>query len=643
MTVAAARDRIAATAGVFFMLFVVVLGRAVYLMVVQGPELKELAVKQHQRHLAEPPERGPIVDRNGEPLALTVDAAAVFVRPRELTGAQSAQALAHVLGVPLSTITAKMMTNSPFVWLDRQMSLERWAGVAALRLGGVGSEPSRRRDYPHGQLAAHLLGYTNVDAQGIEGLELRYNHDLLSEPESLRVERDARGRPMMVDPTIRPSPRRGARVELTIDSALQHVAEVELARAVNDHHAEAGITVVLDPRTGAVLAMANVPTFDPNDPADVPANDRRNRAVTDFFEPGSTFKTFTAAAALEAGVVKPEERIFCENGSYPVGRRVIHDHERYGWLTFADVIKHSSNIGTAKVGERVGRDRLAARIDAFGFGKPTGIDLPGEVGGMVRPVERWGRINLVTTSFGQGIAVTPIQLARAYAAIANGGLLLKPYVVQRVLGADGHVIREHRPQIVGRVISPETARLITTLLEGVVEGGTGTKANVEGFTVAGKTGTAQKVDSNTGRYSARGRMSSFIGFVPADDPRLVILVVIDSPKGLTYGGLVAAPAFRRIAEYGLERLGVRPPMPPVPAPELAALAPQPVAWQLPEAGAGMPSFIGLSMREALVRAHRAGWETRIEGSGFVVAQDPAAGADTGAGRELRLVFSTPAQ
>ncbi len=643
MTATAARDRIAATAGVFFMLFVVVLGRAVYLMVVQGPALRQLANKQHQRHLAEPPERGPIVDRNGEPLALTVDAAAVYVRPHQLNGPQSLQALARVLDVPFATISAKTDTDAPFVWLDRQMSLDRWSDIAALRLSGIGSQPSRRRDYPHGRLAAHLLGYTNVDAQGIEGLELRYNHDLLSQPESVRLERDAHGRPMMVDATVPARAKRGDRLELTIDASLQHVTEVELAKAVNDHHAEAGMAVVLDPRTGAVLAMADMPTFDPNDPGAAPAAARRNRAVTDFYEPGSTFKSFTAAAALEAGVVTPQERIFCENGSYPVGRRVIHDHERYGWLTFADVIKHSSNIGTAKVGERVGSARLAAMIDAFGFGRATGIDLPGEVAGMVRPVARWGRINLVTTSFGQGIAVTPIQLARAYAAIANGGLLLKPYVVQRIVAADGHVIREHRPTVVGRVISPRTAHTVTTLLEGVVEGGTGTKASIQGFTVAGKTGTAQKVDPKTGRYSARGRMASFIGFVPAEDPRLVILVVIDSPKGMAYGGLVAAPAFRRIAEYGLERLGVRPPMPAVPAPELASLAPQPVAWEAPQAVAGVPTFLGLSMREALVRAHRGGWRTRIEGSGFVVSQDPAPGADTGDGGELRLVFSTPAQ
>ncbi|HUI26792.1 MAG TPA: penicillin-binding protein [Candidatus Kryptonia bacterium] len=640
MSTSAGRDRIAATAGVFFMLFLVVLGRAVYLTVVRGPELKALAARQHQQRVPAPLERGAIVDRNGEPLALTIDAAAVYLRPRELTGPQPTRALAQALGLPLATLSAKAASGSPFVWLDRQMPLDRWLTLSDLRLGGIGSQPARRRHYPHETLAAHVLGFTNVDAKGLEGLELRYNADLLSEPPSLNVERDARGRPMLFHEVEQPRPVRGARVELTIDAALQHVAEGELAKAVAEHHAEAGVAIVLDPRTGEVLALANDPSFDPNDPGDAPAASRRNRAITDFFEPGSTFKSITAAAALEAGVVKPEERIYCENGSYAVGRRVVHDHERYGWLNFAEVIQHSSNIGTAKVGERVGAARLGAMIDAFGFGHPTGIDLPGEVAGQVRPWEKWGRIHVVTNSFGQGIAVTPIQLVRAYAAIANGGVLLQPFVVQRVVHDDGTIVRERHVEAIRRVMSPETAHQLTAMLRGVVEGGTGTKAEVDGFAVAGKTGTAQKVDPHTGRYSARGRMSSFVGFVPAEDPRLVILVVIDSPKGVTYGGLVAAPVFRRIAEYGLERLGLRLSAPPQPA-ELAALEPQPVIWKVSDAGGGMPSLLGLSMREALVRAHRAGWDVHVEGSGFVIAQDPPPGSISARSRELRLIFGSP--
>jgi cell division protein FtsI (penicillin-binding protein 3) len=439
-----------------------------------------------------------------------------------------------------------------------------------------------------------------------------------------------------------PLPRQGAQVELTIDASLQQVTESELATAVVARRAQAGTAVVMDPFTGEILALANVPSIDPNDFGSGAVDRRRNRVIADSYEPGSTFKGIVAAAALEAGVVQPEDRVYCEKGNLAVGRRVVHDHDPYGWLSFADVVKHSSNIGMGKVGERLGAARLAAAITAFGFGTPTQIDLPGEVAGILRPHTEWARINLITTSFGQGISVTAIQLLRAYAAIANGGQLMRPYVVRRVVAADGTLLRENRPMVVGRPISTETARVVTDLLRGVVDGGTGTQARIDGVAVAGKTGTAQKVDGKTGRYSPRDRMSSFIGFVPADAPRFVILVVVDSPRTATYGGLVAAPVFRRIAEYGVDRLGLRVATVPVPVPEAGAARAELVKWAAPVSDRGMPSFIGLSMREALVRAARAGWDVRTRGSGFVVAQDPAPGAETAEGRTLELQFGSEA-
>jgi cell division protein FtsI (penicillin-binding protein 3) len=487
-----------------------------------------------------------------------------------------------------------------------------------------------------------VLGLAGIDSQGLEGIELLYDHDLRGVAESLSVGRDAHGRRMLTEGAWQPLPRQGARVELTIDASLQQVAEAELAAGVAARQARAGIAVVMQPATGELLALANVPAFDPNKADSATAERRRNRVVTDSYEPGSTFKGVLAAAAVEARAVRPEDRIFCENGHYTVGRRVVHDHEPYGWLTFADVIKHSSNIGAGKVGERLGAERLAAAINAFGFGVPTHVDLPGEIPGIVRPRSKWARINVVTTSFGQGIAVTPMQLLRAYAAIANGGQLMRPYVVRRVIGPDGNVVRENQPEVIGRPISPETARVVTGLLRAVVEGGTGTQARIDGISVAGKTGTAQKVDGKTGRYSARDRMSSFIGFVPADAPRFVILVVIDSPRTATYGGLVAAPVFRRIAEYAVDRLGLRVAPAPVPAPEVDTIRAQLVKWTVPASDQGMPSFIGLSMREALVRAARAGWDVHTRGSGFVVAQDPPPGAETAQGRTLELQFGSEA-
>ncbi len=637
------RLRIAASAGIFFMLLVIALARVFQLSVLEGAALRELASRQQRQRVALPPERGPIVDRDGDVLAMTLESAAVYVRPAKLDlNHDSLPALAGALNLPLSWVAQKAQSSGPFVWLSRAATLEQADALADLALPGVGSESSRRRFYPRGSLAGQVLGFAGVDSQGLEGIELLYDHVLRGSAESMSVGRDAHGRRMLTEGARQPLPRQGARVELTIDTDLQQVAEAELAAAVAARQARAGIAVVMQPTTGELLALANVPVFDPNDGGSATAERRRNRVVTDSYEPGSTFKGILAAAAVEARVVRPEDRLFCENGHYTVGRRVVHDHEPYGWLTFADVIKHSSNIGAGKVGERLGAERLAAAIAAFGFGVPTHVDLPGEIDGIVRPRSKWARINVVTTSFGQGIAVTPLQLLRAYAAIANGGQLMRPYVVRRVIGSDGSLLRENRPEVVGRPISSETARVVTGLLRGVVEGGTGTQARIDGIPVAGKTGTAQKVDGKTGRYSARDRMSSFIGFVPADAPRFVILVVIDSPRTATYGGLVAAPVFRRIAEYAVDRLGLRAAPAPVPAPEPDVFRAQLVKWTVPANDRGMPSFLGLSMREALVRAARAGWDVHTSGSGFVVAQDPPPGAETAQGRTLELQFGSEA-
>jgi cell division protein FtsI (penicillin-binding protein 3) len=643
MTSTTLRLRMAITAGIFVMLFLVTLGRAFQLCVLEGPSLKKLARRQHVQRVSLPPERGPIVDRHGDPLALTVESAAVYVRPRDLPADTNLVApLARALELPPSVVAQKVQSSKPFVWLLRSATPEQGDAIAALSLLGVGSEPSRRRLYPRGSLAGQTLGFAGVDLQGLEGVELAYDRYLRGTAESLSVGRDAHGRRILTEGPWQPLPRQGAKIELTIDAALQQVAETELEAAVKSRRAAAGVAVAMDPSTGEILALASVPGFDPNNAAASTADQWRNRVIADTYEPGSTFKGVLAAAAIEAGVVRPDARIYCENGSYAVGRRVVHDHEPYGWLSFADVIKHSSNIGAAKVGERLGAERLAAAMRAFGFGQLSGIDLSGEVPGLVRPPHKWGRINLVTTSFGQGIAVTPLQLLCAYGAIANGGRLMRPYVVRRVVAADGSVLHENTPQVVSQAVSPHTAAIVTGLLRGVVEGGTGTQARIDGLPVAGKTGTAQKVEAKTGRYSAHQRMSSFIGFVPADAPRFVILVVIDSPRTATYGGIVAAPVFRRIGEYAVDRLGLRAAAAPVPLPEDDVMPVQMVKWSATNVTQGMPSFIGLSMREAVVQAARAGWDLQIQGSGFVVSQDPPPGSETATGGKLALRFGSAA-
>lgn len=656
MTGRSMRQRIAAVAVLFAVLFSALALRVVQLTTVQAEGLKRRADRQHHRSVQTTATRGSIVDRFGEPLALSRDSASVYLRPREFRDQPDAvNSVARLLGVPRDVVLQRASASAPFVWLQRQVPIEQWNRVEDLRLRGIGSEPTRQRVYPHGPLAGHVLGFTNVDGQGLEGIERAFDAELRGGVQALVVGHDAWGRQFELGDGWGSLPRAGAHVELTIDVALQRVAEEELERAVRQFQARAGSLVALDPNTGEVLAMANVPRFDPNRVKGVGPDQMRNRAVTDVYEPGSTFKAFLAAAALEEQVVRPEDRVNCEGGRYAVGNRTIRDAHPHGVLTFADVIAQSSNIGCAKIAERLGNERFGKAVRGLGFGAPTGIDLPGETAGLLRPVEKWGRIHLVTTAFGQGIAVTPLQMARGFAAIANGGDLLRPYVVKRITDDDGTVRYAATPHLERRVMSRRTARTVTDLLVGVTEHGTGKQALIDGYRVAGKTGTAQKVDAATGRYHPRDRMSSFVGFVPADDPALVILVVVDSPRTATYGGVVAAPVFRTVAEYGLARRGILPTVEPVQAPAPRAAGPlrQAAAQAVePEAEAddsfaeiaapgGVPSFLGLPMRDALVRAQADGWTVRVEGSGYVARQAPMPGA-VAADRTLTLYFASSA-
>lgn len=643
MTGRAARFRILTTAVVCVCVLIGLSLRAMQLTVLDAGTLQRKATRQHQQEVRLPPARGTILDRSGEMLAITRESAAVYVRPAQLAGEPGAiSRVAGLLDVPTDVMLMKAMSREPFVYLNRRVSLDRWSAVEELQVSGIGSEPSRMRYYPYGALAGQVLGFTGVDGQGLEGIERQLDAVLRGEVDALDVERDARGRRIAVDGRWRPLPRVGAQIELTIDAALQHVAERELANAVHEFEADAGVAVVMAPDTGEILAMANVPLLDPNAPTDTAVAARKNRIITDFYEPGSTFKVFLAAAALDQGIVRPEDKIFCENGNYPVGNRVIHDSHPHGTLTFAQVVQQSSNIGCAKIAERLGTERYAHAIEQFGFGQPTNVELPGESAGRVRPSSRWGRIHLVTTAFGQGIAVTPLQLTRAFAAIANGGLLLRPRIIRRISDENGEAQFVSTPHVEQRVVSEATAHTLTDILVGTVENGTGKAARMPGFAVAGKTGTAQKVEVG-GRYSKRARMSSFIGYVPAERPRLVILVTLDTPRKATYGGVVAAPTFRRIAEYALERMGIRPaPLPPdeLPGVQLAAeVSPIEVADDAPVV-VGIPSFIGLSMRDALVQAQRLGWNVQVEGSGYVTGQDPAPGAAPH-GDRLALKFGAP--
>ncbi len=617
---------------VFLLVFLIVGGRAFQLQVFQGDWLMRQGQRQQLKEWIVLPKRGALYDRGNEPLALSLESQSVYVRPHRLQNpGEASLTLARILKVGPAEVAQKLAANKPFVWLKRQVSPVEAEQIQALRIDGIGMYVEPTRYYPQGGLAGHLLGFVNRDSEGLEGIELQYNDYIRGAAGSSVSERDALGRRVLVEGVERLQVPPGSDVHLTIDSSIQHLAEKELEATIQKYRAKAGVAIVVDPATGEVLALANYPTFDPNKASQQSADQRRNRAVTDSFEPGSTFKTILAAAALEEGVVGKDDLFYCEMGKYLYAGRVIHDTHPQGWLPFSKILQVSSNIGFTKVAEKLKKDRYFKYIDKFGFGRVTGLDVPGEVPGLLRKPEHWSAVDLATHAFGQGVSTTPMQMIMAYAAIANGGILMRPYVTRKVVSPQGETLVENQPRIVRRVVSEKTAKLLASLLRNVTtEGGTGVAAKVDGFDVAGKTGTAQKAEH--GVYSAKKRVSSFIGFVPADNPRLVSLVLIDEPEGNVYGGVVAAPAFRNIAQGALRQLAVAPRdgavIPNMPAQaEPSAQRPikRPGVQLASSTEDAVPDFLGLSMREALEKAQSMRISLKMQGSGYVVKQTPAPG------------------
>ena len=625
-----------------------VFGRLVQLTTIHNEGLARRALNQHQTKVEVLSRRGAIVDRNGNPLALSVPAESIFVRPRELPAdaGKWVAPLAAALHLPAEKVRESLRSKAQFVWLKRRATPQeaaqvRAVGVTCLRnvVDCLDSVETERRFYPQGTLAAPVVGFTDIDARGIAGIEQSYDRYLREEPAEIVGERDALGR-MILAHGVAASPE-VLNVRLTLDIGIQSIAEQELARAVQSTGAESGTVVVLDPQTFAVLALAQVPTFDPNSPAAVRPERRRNRTVGDVYEPGSTLKVLLTAAALDAKRLSPSEKIFCENGRYAVGRSVINDHHPHGWLSVTQIIQQSSNIGAAKIAERLGKEIYSAYLRAFGFGRLSEIELPNESPGLLPAPSLWGRIHLVTAGFGQGFAVTPLQLASAYAALANGGTLMRPYIVSEILNSEGKVVEARNPQRLLQVVTSDTARQMLAIMERVTEKeGTGTRARIDGFHVAGKTGTSQKPDPRGG-YSARDRIASFVGIVPADQPRLVVLVAIDTPRTAVYGGEVAAPVFQAIAKQSLAYLGIEgekpkldisPAIIPIPPPESVKSDPlrHSIAVSSAETsadsngatgiGAAEPNFIGMSLREAMLAAQRNGWQIELRGSGYVKKQ-----------------------
>jgi cell division protein FtsI (penicillin-binding protein 3) len=545
----------------FFLLagFAVVLYRLFDLQVLQAAELTAKADRQHRKTVTIEGARGGVYDRHGKVLAMNVEVPSVFGVPTSLDDPGTiARDLAQVLPVRALDLEKKLRQERSFVWLARKLDPEQGRRVEALSLGGIGTIMEGRRFYPKGPLLGHVLGFSGVDGQGLEGLELRYEQILHGEKRLVVMERDALGRTVFPKGLTEQGPAPGHAITLTIDEVIQYIAEKELDEMVMGTRARGGVVIVMEPRTGQILAWSVSPRFDPNAAGELPPDRWRNRALTDAYEPGSTMKVFVAAAALEERIMEPDSMLFAENGVYHVANTVIHDHEKMGMITFSQMIQRSSNIGAAKTGMALGPERLYRYLRGFGFGERTEIDLPGEMPGLLKEPRHWGKRSLASISMGQEIGVTPLQLLTAMSAIANGGWLMKPYVVSAINDGSGNPVAVQGSQVRRRPISQETAQTLTAMLEGVVTKGTGTRAAVPGYRVAGKTGTAQKIDPRTGAYSPTLFVGSFVGFVPADDPKLAIVAVIDEPKGEAWGGSVAAPVFRRVAERSLPYLGIVP-------------------------------------------------------------------------------------
>lgn len=653
------------------------------LMIGDGPAWRELAEKQRQRRLHVTPKRGTIYDRNKSALAVSVEVPSVSLDAVELlrnvppqqipvVARDAANRIAQALTLDPALIERKILQKRRFTWLKRQITAEEADRVRALgNKEASGGKPVRglvvegegRRYYPRRELAGPLLGFVAPDGEGKDGFEYAMNQELKGHVEQLRGLRDRSGRLLFSDGVQDEQALAGHNVELSLDQGIQFTAERELAAAARTFEAAGGSVIVVDPWTGEVLAMASWPGYNPNDYGDSEPTQRRDRGITDAFEPGSTMKMFTIAAGLSAGVITADQKLFCEKGMMPVDNVVIRDTHPAGWLTVAQVLAVSSNICSAKVGLGLGGDKLYESLLRFGFGQEAGVSLPGEASGTLRPRGRpWVQVETAAASFGQGISVTNLQMAMAAAAIANGGELMEPILIKRVTTATGEVVREATPRVRRRVIQKRVAQTVTELMIAVTEGeGTGLEAAIDGYQVAGKTATAQKTDPATGRYSLDKFMASFVGFVPAKKPVVAIAVLVDEPMVEHAGGAVAAPIFRRVAQAALKykgltaqakervdvaTLGVKPDRANVaydllreaqgkkPSVQEGVVAGGPV----PAGKVRVPDMTGWPARAAVRQALELGIEPRISGTGLCAKQEPPPGGVVDKGASITLVF-----
>lgn len=534
--------------------FIAVIFRLVDIMLFNHEWFSAKARFQQTKREDIPVKRGILFDRRGRELAINLDTESIYVDPAEIKSPDKiASVLSEGINKESDVILAKLNARNRFNWIERKLSIESTQGIKDLKLKGIGFVPEAKRYYPKGSLASHIIGFVDIDNKGLEGVEQKYEQYLVSHGESSYVFRDAKGN-VLSDGLSREI--KGNNLVLTIDEGIQYILEKNLDAAVQRWKAASATAIMMDPYTGEILAMANRPTFNINKSSETSPDQRRNRAITDCYEPGSTFKIIVGTAALEEGIARADTMFDCRAGYIEIGGKRIKDAHKHGVLSFREVIQKSSNVGTIKIGLGLGRERLYKHIRQFGFGEKTGIDLAGEVSGWIRPTAKWSRISIGAISIGQEIAVTPLQVLRAYAAIANGGFLVKPYVVSEIRSPEGNIIRKTETES-RKILSEKTATVFRNILKTVTEeGGTATEAAVDGNRVAGKTGTAQLIDPRTKRYSKEKYVSSFVGFVPADNPKIAMIVVIHEPRGQIYGGVVAGPVFRKIASETLSYMSV---------------------------------------------------------------------------------------
>jgi cell division protein FtsI (penicillin-binding protein 3) len=626
-------------------------GRLIYLQVIDRADLVERAERQQMRTRPLPAKRGDILDRRGRVLATSVDADSIYAIPSAIGDPQDAVAklcgaLADCNAKERQELADRLRRQRNFAYVRRQVSPDDAKRIAALSLDGIGFVPESRRFYPNRELAAHLLGFVGVDNKGLSGVESAYDSQIRGKEGQILVHTDARRHAF--NRFERP-PTAGSTIELTIDEYLQHVAERELHAGIVEHRAEGGSAIVMDPHTGEILAMANEPTFNPNVYRDFADSVRRNRAVQDLYEPGSTFKVVTASAAIEEKVLPIDALIDTSPGLIRIGSRVVDEYRghNYGTLSFTDVIVKSSNVGAIKIGFRVGAERLSRYVDRFGFGRPVSPDFPGESPGIVWSADKWTDSALASVSMGYQIGVTPLQMIAAFSSVANGGEFVEPRLVRAVY-RDGRRYAVH-PKVLRRTIEPTTAATLISIMEEVVKRGTAKLADIPGYTIAGKTGTASKLIN--GHYAAAENNVSFAGFLPSRKPAVAIIVVLDAPHaGGNSGGVVSAPIFKRIAEAAMRYLGVPPTINPA-APVLvarhddagaqatAALVEPPVVNLVADGPGTLPDVRGMSAREAMRTLVKLGLTARLSGDGFVVAQDPQPGAPLEEGGVCRLTLA----